>query len=87
MNTCNDCKWSAECIGAVPDGKWSACPQFEGKEMKGLEAWEIISANMAELYRIRKTLDPQCKGYSSTEITAEVVCFEALRRMDETKEE
>lgn len=49
--------------------------------MKPLEAWHIIRGCMSELANIRSTI---CgKGYSQEEVTAQVICFEALRRMEE----
>lgn len=48
-----------------------------------LEAWHIISSCMNELASIRATI---CgKGFSQEEVKAEVICFEALRRMEEEK--
>ena len=54
--------------------------------MKPLEAWRIISGCMNELESIRQSLYPQGKGYSKEEITAQVMCFEALRKLEEGKE-
>lgn len=54
--------------------------------MKPLEAWRIISGCMNELENIRKSLYPQGKGYSKEEITALVMCFEALRKLEESEE-
>lgn len=46
-----------------------------------LEAWRIISSCMNELANIRTSI---CgKGFSQEEVKAEVICFEALRRMEE----
>jgi hypothetical protein len=53
--------------------------------MKPLEAWYIISGCMNELANIRAGI---CgKGYSDEEVTAQVIAFEALRRMQEEGEE
>ena len=53
----------------------------EGGRMKPLEAYHVISDCMNELASIRSSI---CgKGYSQEEVTAQVVCFEALRRMEE----
>lgn len=53
--------------------------------MKPLEAWHIISACMNELANIRSSI---CgKGYSQEEITAQCICFEALRKMEEDEKE
>lgn len=54
--------------------------------MKPLEAWRIISGCMNELEIIRKSLYPQGKGYSKKEVTAMVICFEALRKLEEGEE-
>lgn len=49
--------------------------------MKPLEAWHIISGCMNELANIRASI---CgKGYSDDEVTAQIMTFEALRRMQE----
>lgn len=55
--------------------------------MKPLEAWYIISSCMNELANIRQALYPQSKGYSQEEVQAEVICFEALRKLQEESEE
>ena len=54
--------------------------------MKPLEVWRIISSNMNELANMRNALYPQGKGYSQGEVQAEVMCYEALRRMEEENE-
>lgn len=52
--------------------------------MTPLKAWSVISKNLTELYGIRAIArDTQFKGYSADEIEAEVICYEALRRMEE----
>jgi hypothetical protein len=46
-----------------------------------MDAWRIISANLCELYEKRKT---ECfKGYADADIEAEVICFKALKEMEE----
>lgn len=55
--------------------------------MKPLEAWHIISGCMNELANMRKALYPQGKGYSDEEVTAQVMCFEALRKLEEKESE
>lgn len=54
--------------------------------MKPLEAWHIISGCMNELSVIRNVHFPNGKGYSHEEITAQVMAFEALRRMEEEEQ-
>ena len=50
--------------------------------MKPMEAWSIISANLAHLVRIRRSQgDP--KGYVPAETEAEVIAFKALREMQD----
>lgn len=50
--------------------------------MKPMEAWSIISANLAHLVRIRRCQgDP--RGYVDAEIEAEVIAFKALQEMQE----
>ena len=51
--------------------------------MKPLEAWSIISQDLDELVRMRKMAYPNTKGYSQQEVSAQVITFEALRRMEE----
>ena len=51
--------------------------------MKPMEAWKIVSGCLSELANIRHSLYPKGQGYSQEEITAQVICFEALRRMEE----
>lgn len=51
--------------------------------MKPLEAWRIIGGCMNALVNIRQSLYPQENGYSQEEVEAEVICFEALRKMEE----
>lgn len=51
--------------------------------MKPLEAWSIISQCMDELVRMRQTAYPKGKAWSHMETEAQVIAFEALRRMEE----
>lgn len=51
--------------------------------MKPLEAYRIIIGCMNELCNIRQSLYPKGKGYSQEEVEAQVMCFEALRRLQE----
>lgn len=51
--------------------------------MNPMEAWKIVSGCLSELANIRYSLYPKGQGYSQEEITAQVICFEALRRMEE----
>ena len=55
--------------------------------MKALEAWSIISQCMDELVRMRQTVCPNSKAWSHLETEAQVIAFEALRRMDEDGEQ
>ena len=49
-------------------------------KMSPMDAWHIISANLCDLYKKRKT---NCfKGYVDAEIEAEVICFKALKEME-----
>lgn len=58
-------------------------------DMKPMDAWRIISANLADLYRIRRAQSkafksyPQYPGYDSTDTEAEVMAFVALKQMAE----
>lgn len=50
-------------------------------EMTPMDAWYIISANLADLYKKRKT---NCfKGCVDADVQAEVICFQALKEMEE----
>ena len=51
--------------------------------MKPLEAWRIISGCMVELVNIRQSLYTKGKGYSQEEVEAQVMCFDALRKLEE----
>ncbi len=51
--------------------------------MTPLEAWHIISANLNDHYKARRALYPTRKGYTEAEIEAEVICFQALKEMQE----
>ena len=51
--------------------------------MKPLEAYRIISQSLNELHHFRRDIFPNGKSYSQQEIEAQVIAFEALRRMEE----
>lgn len=51
--------------------------------MKPMEAWRIISANLAQLYKMRS--DENYKGYVDADTEAEVICFKALREMERSE--
>lgn len=51
--------------------------------MKPLEAYSIISRVFDDLMAFRQYYYHGTKGYSKDEITAQVMAFEALRRMEE----
>lgn len=51
------------------------------EEMTPMRAWHIISANLMQLYKIRHAQHPNAKPFTDAEISAEVMCFEALQRM------
>ena len=48
--------------------------------MKPLEAWRIVSANLSNFYKMRKT--PGFKGWTDADTEAEVICFKALQEME-----
>lgn len=50
--------------------------------MKPLEAYSIISRVFDDLMAFRQYYYHGTKGYSKDEITAQVMAFEALRRME-----
>jgi hypothetical protein len=52
--------------------------------MTPMEAWGIISANLMELYKLKKT--DTFKGYVDADVEAEVICFKALQEMYERSE-
>lgn len=49
--------------------------------MTPMEAWRIISANLENLYKRRR--DNKFNGYTDAEVEAEVICFQALKLMEE----
>lgn len=49
--------------------------------MTPLEAWSVISGNLAQLYKMLKT--PCFKGYVPADTEAEVIAFKALQEMQE----
>ena len=49
--------------------------------MTPMEAWHIISANLMQLYKMRRAEYPNFKGYTDAEVEAEVICFKALEEM------
>ena len=51
--------------------------------MTPMEAWSIISANLAHLYKIRRSAYPQFKGYDDADIEAELIAFQALKEMED----
>lgn len=51
--------------------------------MKPLEAYSILSRMLNDLVTFRNHYYHGTKGYSKDEITAQVMAFEALRRMEE----
>lgn len=48
--------------------------------MTPIEAWHIISANLAEFYKMRRT--NTFKGWTEADTEAEVIAFQALQRMN-----
>jgi len=54
--------------------------------MTPMEAWHIISANMANYYRRRRGPGFE-KGYTLADTEAEVICFMALKQMEERMED
>ena len=48
--------------------------------MTPMEAWRVISANLTELYKLKKTAS--FKGYCDADIEAEVICFKALQEKE-----
>jgi hypothetical protein len=53
--------------------------------MTPMDAWRIISANLTELYKLRRA--ETFKGYTEAETEAEVICFMALKLLEERGEE
>lgn len=49
--------------------------------MKPMEAWSIISGNLAQLYKMLKT--PCFRGYVPADTEAEVIAFKALQELQE----
>ena len=55
--------------------------------MKPLEAYRVISLSFNELHHFRASIYPNGQSYSHEEIEAQVIAFEALRRMEEQEKE
>lgn len=52
--------------------------------MTPMEAWSIISGNLAHLYKIRRAdSNGRFKGYDEADTEAEVMCYMALKEMEE----
>lgn len=54
--------------------------------MTAKEAYRIISGCMDELIRFRQLAYPKVQGWNHDETTAQVIVFEACRRMEEGEE-
>lgn len=52
-----------------------------------MEAWRIISANLTDLYKMRRSMRPNSKGYTDAEVEAEIKCFMALREAEKKAEQ
>jgi hypothetical protein len=48
--------------------------------MTPMQAWRVISANLAELYKRRKS--DAYEGHTDGDVEAEVIAFKALREME-----
>lgn len=55
--------------------------------MTPMDAWSIVSANLATLYRIRRAQNPGFKGFDDVEIEAEIMAFHALKEMEEREKQ
>lgn len=55
--------------------------------MSPMEAYHVLSSMHHDLAALRIALIPGSKGYSHKEIEAQVIAFEALRRMEENENE
>ena len=51
--------------------------------MTPMEAWRIISADLTDLYKMRRALNNSDKGYTDAEVEAEIECFMALKEKEE----
>lgn len=49
-------------------------------KMTPMEAWHIISANLMELYKLKRTKN--YKGFTDADVQAEVICFRALKNLE-----
>lgn len=54
--------------------------------MTPMEAYRVLSSMHHDLAALRMMVYPGSHGYSSEEITAQVIAFEALRRMEESED-
>jgi hypothetical protein len=55
--------------------------------MTPMEAWGIISANLNDRYKTRRAMYKTSNGFTEAEIEAEVICFQALKEMQERSEQ
>lgn len=53
--------------------------------MTPMEAWHIVSANLANYYKTKRT--DTYKGYVDADLEAEVICFQALKEAEERQKE
>lgn len=51
--------------------------------MTPMKAWHTISANLNQLYKMMRT--PTFKGFTEADTEAEVICFHALKELEERK--
>ena len=49
-----------------------------------MDAWHIISANLMELYKLKRT--DTYKGFTDADVQAEVICFRALKNLEKDYE-
>ena len=55
--------------------------------MTPLQAWSIISGNLSHLYKMPKANSSgSFKGYTDEDLEAEVMCYKALKEMQERQE-
>ena len=52
--------------------------------MTPMEAWNIVSANLAHLYRQRKK--DFGKGWDNADLEAEVMCYKALKELQKQQD-
>lgn len=83
---CDECKNANICLDHREEETLVGCTSGIPDRKVHTNADRIRNMSDEELANMRNALYPQGKGYSKEEVQAEVMCYEALRRMEEENE-